>query len=351
MNCFLICIIVKQFVILLIDTLCCYNEGKIMKMKKRILNILCALMVAVGVHGQTDSQLLVTMPVVPSSLTTLQSRSSYIIDKYWDTFNPKSSFSSLSKLDHTMDQFFSIAPYANADTLHASVGKLVDKVGKAKPDNLVILARIAESKVASDTSEYVSEEIYFPFVEAVATNKKIKSAEKARYAVQYQQLKNSMVGKQIADFQFTRPDGTKGNISDVKTDHVVLFFYDPECSDCRLAKARLAADIAVPTYINAGALSVVAIYPGDADTEFIESAKDMPENWVVGAYPDADRYFTMRTQPQFYYLDNTDGKCTVVAKDVPVSNILMAFNEILKKAMEKVARLDNDAQQPIDVQQ
>lgn len=303
---------------------------------KKIVAIICSLLLAINASAQeADKELLVTMPVVPSSLTSLQSRSSYIIDKYWDTFNPKSSFSSLSRLDHTLDQFFSIAPYANADTVHASIHKLVEKVGKAKADNLVVLARIAESKVASDTSEYISEEIYFPFVEAVATNKKVKTAEKARYVAHYNQLNNSMVGKQIADFEFTRPDGSKGQMSDVKSDHVILFFYEPDCSDCRMAKARLAADIAIPTYVNAGILTVMAIYPGEADDAFIEGAKDLPENWVVAAYPDADKYFTMRAKPQFYYLNNTNGIRTVSAKDMPVDNILLAFNQILQNAIEK----------------
>lgn len=303
---------------------------------KKIVAIICSLLLAINASAQeADKELLVTMPVVPSSLISLQSRSSYIIDKYWDTFNPKSSFSSLSRLDHTLDQFFSIAPYANADTVHASIHKLVEKVGKAKADNLVVLARIAESKVASDTSEYISEEIYFPFVEAVATNKKVKTAEKARYVAHYNQLNNSMVGKQIADFEFTRPDGSKGQMSDVKSDHVILFFYEPDCSDCRMAKARLAADIAIPTYVNAGILTVMAIYPGEADDAFIEGAKDLPENWVVAAYPDADKYFTMRAKPQFYYLNNTNGIRTVSAKDMPVDNILLAFNQILQNAIEK----------------
>ena len=280
--------------------------------------------------------LLITMPEPPSSIVGLQERSSYIIDKFWDTFNPKSSFSNLGKLDRTMEQFFAIAPYASADTVYASVDKLIDQVAKAKPDNLIILARIAESKIASDTSEYISEELYLPFVNAVANNKKVKGAEKARYQAQYLQLQNSMVGKVAPDFEFTRPDGTHGHLSDVKADNVVLFFYNPDCFDCRLAKTRLAADIAVPTYINAGSLAIVAIYPGDAkDPEFKESAKDLPDNWVVGSFPDADRLFTMRTQPQFYYLDNTGGRRMIKVKDIPVDNIIVTFNTFLNNALRK----------------
>ena len=182
------------------------------------------------------------------------------------------------------------------------------------------------------------EELYLPFVDAVANNKKVKGAEKARYQAQFRQLQNSMVGKNAPDFEFTRPDGTHGRLSDVKANNVVLFFYDPDCFDCRLAKTRLAADIAVPTYINAGVLSIVAIYPGDpSDPEFIENAKELPENWVVGAYPDADRLFTMRTQPQFYYLDNTDGQRVVKVKDMPVDNIINTFNMILNNALQKAS--------------
>lgn len=297
---------------------------------KKILTISFLLILAFAMHGQQKSGLLVEMPVPPSSIEGLTQRSNFIVDKFWDTFNPKSSFSNLEGLKYTLSQFFSVAPYASADTVHASIDKLLAKVAKAKPDNLLPLARLAEELVASDSADYISEELYFPFVQAVATNKKVKGAEKSRYIMQFRQLDNSMTGRTAADFSFTRPDGSTGNFSDIKTQHILLFFYDPDCTDCRIAKARMAADIAVPTFINAGLLTVMAIYPGEPDDVWCKDAAGLPESWVVGAWPEADTYFTMRNQPEIYYIDNTH---RIRVKGVAVDNILNTFNDILNNAL------------------
>lgn len=294
-------------------------------MKKITLFILSTI-ITLGVRAQAVPELLVTMPTPPDNIERLDERCTYIVDRYWDTFNPKSSFSSLDRLDRTMEQFFSIAPYANAQAVHTAIDRLIEKVGKAKADNLVVLARYAEKWTQSDSAEYVSDEVYFPFVRAVATNKKVKSPEKARYALQYKQLSNSQKGMKPADFAFTRPDGTVGHLSEANTPYTLLFFYDPECTDCRLAKARLAADMVIPALIRNGSLTLMAIYPGDTTDEWRKDALTLPKEWTVGAYPEADSNFTMHLQPQYYFLDKDH---TILVKDIPTDNILKAFSQFI----------------------
>lgn len=298
-----------------------------MTKKLLIVSLITLFTLMKGAAQSADNDLLVTMPVPPENLERLDERSTYIVEKYWDTFNPKSSFSSLARLQHTMDNFFGVAIYADANVVHTAIDRLIEKVAKAKADNLVTLAQMAEVCVYSDSADYISEEIYYPFVKAVATNKKVKNAQKARYAAQYKQLSNSQKDMVPADFTFTRPDGTTGTLSQVTTPFTVLFFYDPECLDCRLAKAQLSADYAIPTLIDSGQFTVMAIYPGEATDEWREDAKSLPENWVIGAWPEADTLFTMRKQPQFYVLDKHH---KIIAKDIPVENIINTFGQYVK---------------------
>jgi hypothetical protein len=296
-------------------------------MKKYILSLLMVVAALGSATAQNkDNELLVEMPVVPSSITMLDQRCNYIISHYWDKFNPKSSFSSLERMDKTFGQFVDITPYATADTVHMAINYLIDVVRKAKPENLVTLAQIAEHWVYADTAEYLSEEVYFPFVEAVATNKKAKGALRARYEAQYEQLLNSRVGAKVQPFSYTKPDGSKGTLADVTAPYILLFFYDPDCLDCRMAKARLAADYSLDKLIEANELAIMAIYPGDADSEWRADAEQLPQSWVVGAYPEADRKFTMRNQPEIYYLDK---ERTVRAKDIAVDNILSVFKQFV----------------------
>lgn len=293
-------------------------------MKKFILTVLMCVAASFGATAQDNSDLLVEMPVVPKDIVKLDERCNYIVSRYWDKFNPKSSFSSLDRLDKTFGMFVSLTPYATADTVHLAVDHLIKVVSKAKPENLVTLAQIAEKWVYADTAEYLSEELYFRFVEAVHNNKKAKGALRARFDAQYEQLANSRVGAQVEPFTFTMLDGSKGSLKDVSASFILLFFYDPDCADCRLAKVRLSADYSIEKLINKGALSVVAIYPGEADAEWRAEAEQLPKSWIVGASSEVDRKFTMRYSPEIYHLDRN---YIVREKDVPVDDILAAFKQ------------------------
>jgi hypothetical protein len=295
-------------------------------MKKYILSLILCVAAGLAATAQNTSNLLVEMPKAPESITRLDQRCNYIISRYWDKFNPKSSFSSLERLDNTFGQFISLTPYATADTVHMAVDHLISVVQKAKPENLLTLAKIAEKWVYADTAEYLSEELYFPFIEAIVKDKKAKGPERARFQAQYDQLLNSRVGVKVNSLSYTKIDGTTGSLNDVTAPHVLLFFYDPECTDCRFAKARLSADFSLQTLIDNNIVAVMAIYPGDADEDWREDAKSLPESWIVGANPEIDHKFTMRYQPEIYYLD---AERTIRVKDVAVDNILNTFKQFI----------------------
>lgn len=304
-------------------------------MNRHIIRALvCAVsLVALPLAGRAQSanvgeapKLLVTMPAPPDRLTRLDERCNYIVDNYWKTFNPKSSFSSLDRLDHTLGTFFTFTPYATADTVHQAIDYLIASVEKAGPNNLLTLAHYAEKWCGTDTSEYASEELYYPFVRAVALNKKVKGAERARYEHQFKQMEASRNGVVVPDFTFISPDGQRMHLADVTAPHVLLFFYEPDCIDCSLAKARLSADYVIQYMIRHNMLSIVALHPGVADGQWRESAASMPEGWIVGAMPDADDIFSIRHQPEIIYLD-VDRR--VQAKNVQVDNIIRAFRGML----------------------
>lgn len=302
------------------------NFERLSNMKKYILSLILCVAAGLAATAQNTSNLLVEMPQAPESITRLDQRCNYIISRYWDKFNPKSSFSSLERLDNTFGQFISLTPYATADTVHMAVDHLISVVQKAKPENLLTLAKIAEKWVYADTAEYLSEELYFPFIEAIVKDKKAKGPERARFQAQYDQLLNSRVGVKVNSLSYTKIDGTTGSLNDITAPHVLLFFYDPECTDCRFAKARLSADYSLQTLIDNNIVAVMAIYPGDADEDWREDAKSLPESWIVGANPEIDRKFTMRYQPEIYYLD---AERTIRVKDVAVDNILNTFKQFI----------------------
>lgn len=298
---------------------------------------LVALMSPVKVGAQANN-LLVEIPKAPEYITRLDERCNYIVDNFWKRANLKSAFSSLERMDETFHQFLAFTPYATADTVHLAISNLIKGVEKADGKNLLPLADIAAKYCYGDTAEYQSDELFFPFVEAVATSKKVKSPQKERYKALYRQLDNCRAGAEVKTLTFTCPDGSQGKLEDIRTPAVLLFFYEPDCIDCRLARARLAADYNLPILVNAGAIKVVAVYPGEPDDEWRADSESFPDGWVVGANPDIDADFIIEHNPEIYYIDS---KRKVVARGIRVDNALATFQVIMNNLFNNQAGQDS----------
>lgn len=294
-----------------------------MKNLLRYLLVLAAVVAAMGMPcaaSDTDEPLF-AYPTPPDTMVALQPRCDYIVSRFWDRCNFGTAFREPRKLHRAMGDWFYIMQHASADTVHAAIDRLMAKFAKKGSETLA-LASIAEEWLYSDTAEIRSDEVYRPFAAAAVANRKIKDADKARFQAQLQILDNSSIGSNIPDLEFTRPDGTTGHLSEITGASVLLFFNDPDCGDCNLARVRLGADYNANELIRRGELCVVSIYPGEADDEWKATAQHYPANWTVGAVPDADLWFDLRSTPAFYFLNS---RHKVLAKDLDINYLLGAF--------------------------
>lgn len=263
-------------------------------------------------------------PTPPEALTTLSERTNYLVEHFWDRCNLKSAFSSRAKLAVAFRDYVSFMPYASSDTVHESINRLINEV-KGNKNNLLTLGEIAESALYSDSAEVLSDELYIPFATAVASNKKIPGASRARFEHQARVLTNSQLGAVAPPLPFETVDGVKSDLSKVESPYILLFFNDPDCDDCTLVKARLAADFSTRQLIDKGILKIVSIYPDSPSDEWKESVSRYPATWVVGASEEADDTFDMRNAPVMYFLDK-DRK--IIAKNMVIDNVINAFNMI-----------------------
>ncbi len=267
-------------------------------------------------------------PKVPDNLETLTERSNFFIENFWKRCNMKSAFSSRAKMAQAFNDYISFMPYADAKVVHASIDKLIADVSK-NPKNLLTLAEIAEGALYADTARIACDECYLPFAQAVANNRKISKAEKARFEYQATALASSQVGMTAPELAYTRPDGTKGKLSELTPGaYVLLFFNDPDCTECELARIRLSADANLNDLVSSGKIIVLSIYPGEADDEWRDRTSVYNSRWEVGAAPDADEYYDMRNPPVIYYLN---GDHTILSKTFDIDNLIEAFRQVNAK--------------------
>lgn len=99
---------------------------------KSILKSIIALAILVpNLYAKADDKLF-QYPEAPASLTTLEERTSYVIEHFWDRCNINQAFSTRSKLQQAFNDYIDIMPYADATVVHESVDKLLERIKKIR---------------------------------------------------------------------------------------------------------------------------------------------------------------------------------------------------------------------------
>ncbi len=288
-------------------------------MNRFILTIIIAFCAIMSLKAQ---ETYFPYPQVPDNLGTLEARTTFLVSHFWERCDIKSALSSRDKFKKAFSDYVSFMPYADTDTIRESVTALINSVKKS-PKDMLTLGQIAEETLYGDSAMMWSDELYLPFAQAVVDTKKISSTDKARFQHHVNILKHSQLGMIIPSLKVYDRDGKKTTIDTISTPLIILFFNDPECDDCAIAKARLSANIKANQLIKDGKLTVISIYPGDADNEWKDAAKSYPAQWIAVAAPDADSYFDMRMTPSLYILNR---ERRIIAKNMDINGVITSVS-------------------------
>ena len=103
----------------------------------------------------------------------------------------------------------------------------------------------------------------------------------------------------------------------------MLFFYDPDCSNCRKFEKLFAEIPAFVEMVENGTLRVLAIYPDENREEWAAKAVYMPQGWIVGSnkqvISEPGNFYDIRATPTIYLLD---GRKRVVLKDTSMEQLI-----------------------------
>lgn len=278
-------------------------------------------------HGQTAPATLFPYPTPPDELTTLQERTTYLVNHFWDRCNMQSAILQRDEFKKAFFDYISFMPYADANAVYESIDRLINAYAKS-PEHQLTLAQLAEEAVYNGEADFMSDEIFLPFAKAVVGNKKISKTSKARIAHEAKVVEQTQVGKVAPELGYTLRDGSNGKLSDTRGAHVLLFVNDPDCDDCRMTRIRLSADHNINQLLDDGLLRIVSIYPGDYSAEWVQEVGNYNPRWIVAASPDIDEEYDLRTTPAMYYL-NPQGE--ILSKTLDPDNLLEAFRVVNTK--------------------
>lgn len=262
----------------------------------------------------------------PDEIESLQDKSNYLMDHFWDPMDFKSKKAvDQTALNDAFRVYSTPMQWAARDVALKSVDNLIKKLQK-NPVLLYQFTRAAEEALYGPRTRLWIDEVYIRFLEAMIRNKKIDSARKARYESQLTRLRNTLVGTKAPQFKFVKPDGSEGHYFPMST-FTIIEFGDPDCHECNMARLRMETNATLDRLVAKGLVNVLFIVPTDGD-EWKSEVTDYPSRWTTGASADIDDIYDIRTTPSFYTI-GTDGK--IISKNISVERAILETLDNVKE--------------------
>lgn len=263
-----------------------------------------------------------TLPAIPDTLQTVESRSSYLVAHYWDRFSFADSLQFMNQPEMVEQalvdyvDLFRLVPAAEAEN---SLSALMDQASVTL-NGFLFFYNTLEKYLYDATSPMRNEALFIPVLQKMMASNKLNDDDKLRPAMLLKSVSKNKVGSTAADFSYTKPDGSQHQLSEVQTPLTLLLFFDPECDDCHQVIMRLEKTDVLNQLTADRQLTVLAVYPGENKRLWQTMAQHMLPTWEIGMDESQTIYnkelYDILGFPSMYLLDQQK---TVILKDASLT--------------------------------
>lgn len=193
--------------------------------------------------------------------------------------------------------------------------KLMDD-GSKYPESQLQLMEIAEHYLADPNSPVRDEELFISVLEAFIEAPLVDEDRKLRPAELLRVAKMNRKGTVANDFSYIDRNGVAGRLHSLSGEYIVIYFFNPECHDCKRVSELLAGCEVLTNKAREKKVTVIALYP-DEDMDIWERhCRELPEEWTVARYATSDdaSSYDLPAIPMLYLIDKDK---RVIAKDIP----------------------------------
>lgn len=271
-----------------------------------------------------------TPPTVPVAISDPAERISYLAAHWWDNFDfaDTTCIHTPEVTEQAFVDFLEILPAAGESGAHGAIRKLLGRARSEESGRVyAYFLELAEKYLYDANSPFRNEELYVPFVECALSDPRSGEVEKIRPAHQLAEINKNRRGRVAADFTYTLAGGRKGRLHAIGAEYTVLYFYNPDCTDCKRTTDVLLQSRMVSSLVDAGLLKILAFFP-DEDTAIWESYRgSMPGSWINArdgskGLAVKNELYSIRAIPSLYLLDREK---RVILKDATAEQVIAAL--------------------------
>lgn len=217
-------------------------------MKAKLFLIITAALCSLQTYAQQLTDF--PYPSLPDTLKGVEQRAEYLSIHYWDNYDFADTL--LLKNENVTEQgfvnFIDLMPRFSRETAEKGIENFCQKAfcntkAKEKFESLI------EHYYDNPQSPMRNDRIYLLFLAAMNKNGSFSEAEKERINFKIRSTDKNLPGNVALDFTFCDKQGVSHRLSDYKGQRTIIYFFDPDCENCKritawLQKQTIPADIA-----------------------------------------------------------------------------------------------------------
>lgn len=291
-----------------------------------VLGLVMGLTMACGrpapaAESMQDKTRLFSLPHPPAAMTDMAERARYVAIHYWQGLDYADTtwIADSTALEQLFVDWIPVLQQLSPEHRAEATATLIS-YGQGHPAMQLRLAELAELYFQNPNSPYRNEELYIPILYALIQASHIEESYKERYRYQLEKALMNRQGTMAADFRFITREQRAQRLSDVQSEYVLLYFFNPDCQDCKRVAAYINDSHVFSALLRDKRLTVLAVYPDEDLEAWKKHLHTMPQEWIVARYAsDSDREsYDLPAIPNLYLLD---GQKKVLLKDMPVEVI------------------------------
>lgn len=264
-----------------------------------------------------------TRPKIPQMMTDPEQKAAYYVKHYWDDYSlADTAFIHSDDTEQLYADFLDALQYVDATECRSALQSMMSLM---ETDSIAYahFCTLGEKYLYNPNSPMRNENYYIPILEQMLLSTRLTELDKLRPADRLKQALKNRPGMKAPDFSYVTLKGKQSRMSGVIADYTLLFFYDPDCDNCRKYEQVLSEIPACLEMQEKGVLRVLAVYPDEDENKWLLKSSQMPKGWIVGWDCQGDirgkALYEIRATPTLYLLDKQK---KVILKDAPLEHII-----------------------------
>lgn len=263
------------------------------------------------------------LPDIPQMITEDKERVLYYIKHYWNAYPIADTiFIQSDDTKHLYIDFLYALQDIPATESREALQNMMERM-EASNIAYTRFCELNELFLNHPNSPIRNEEYYIVVLQQMLASDSLSEAEKLRPGDHLKQALKNRPGTQAPDFEFAMSDGVFNQMSNIRTDFILLFFYNPDCEKCKDFEYILSNSPIILKLQEWGKMTILAIYPDENENEWKNNISQMPEKWVVGWDKQGNinnkQLYNILASPTLYLLNKEK---TILLKDASLDSII-----------------------------